>query len=480
MDYNKLLKAFLYDKATRSPIVDYCNGVRNAGNESMWSVDDTLQLGPNHRRIVSVFKVSTNLELYNKFVELANRNMVSMAMDMQYGGNITDDKYNAANKLFTENINIEAFESGRTKDGSKLFKAFIKAGLLTQSEIGKINKLKQPTKPLQLVISRNIIDFIMASTGQQFQSCVSLDNINGYYFGLPGNLLDPNSVLLYATTGALHEYRLAKNDDSYNETIQYFKYAARSFALVNPVGEITPIANYPKDTTINFYELLKQKGFVVKTIYETVTTPRTFIDYKPATTGFTYKGKKYIAMTYYDAMRPYVTDSGLFSHNIRESQHNDTFYLEQQPFGTTFSALNRIDYKDSITVDDNGISPKEQKRFISFGMSMCQHLINNTPDIMPNNGGVYVNTVQIVLDAHSTVEIEHIVSGCCPLGHKYCVLVITDDSRYIPTRHRMVNAIRDKYDFICPHYQGIVDCTEEGCEIHCDLCKCISHPERNE
>ena len=70
-----------------------------------------------------------------------------------------------------------------------------------------IGTLKKPNKKIQLVLSFNICDWLLASTGGNISSCLNLEG-GGHRFwsGLPFMAGDPNRAMLYITDGSKKTY----------------------------------------------------------------------------------------------------------------------------------------------------------------------------------------------------------------------------------------------------------------------------------
>lgn len=82
----------------------------------------------------------------------------------------------------------------------------------------QIGTTKKPLKKLQLVLSLNMCDWLLASTGGEISSCLNLEGGNRFWSGLPFLAGDPNRALLYITDGSKKEYEGIKVDDAITRT----------------------------------------------------------------------------------------------------------------------------------------------------------------------------------------------------------------------------------------------------------------------
>ncbi len=70
-----------------------------------------------------------------------------------------------------------------------------------------IGTMKKPCKKLQLVLSLNLCDWLLASTGGSISSCLNMEGGgNKYWAGLPLLAGDPNRAMLYVSDGTKKEF----------------------------------------------------------------------------------------------------------------------------------------------------------------------------------------------------------------------------------------------------------------------------------
>ena len=105
----------------------------------------------------------------------------------------------------------------------------------------RIGASKKSAKKLQLVISFNPVDWLLASTAESWSSCLNLANSQGgyqYCLGLPFLAGDPNRAMMYITDGTRKEFMGLKTDH----------FQSRTWAMVNKNGLICLTKWYPNDT----------------------------------------------------------------------------------------------------------------------------------------------------------------------------------------------------------------------------------------
>ena len=68
--------------------------------------------------------------------------------------------------------------------------------------------MKGEKKKFEVVISANFADWFLASTGENWHSCISLESTfsQSYWFGNPGMITDRNRAIIYITDGVEKEY----------------------------------------------------------------------------------------------------------------------------------------------------------------------------------------------------------------------------------------------------------------------------------
>ena len=162
------------------------------------------------------------------FIELTNKDLENI-----------DEGYRI---LKNKNIDVsydDYRENKITIEGQKrkLFKYLLANKLCSQRIAEDIGAYKLPNKKLYLVISTNFDDFLMASTKNQWTSCI---NLNGgeYNFTVAGNIFLDGRFIIYITNLEKKEY---KGLESYNMI-------CRSFGFIDTEGNLRSILYYPYKT----------------------------------------------------------------------------------------------------------------------------------------------------------------------------------------------------------------------------------------
>lgn len=105
----------------------------------------------------------------------------------------------------------------------------------------RIGASKKSAKKLQLVVSFNPLDWLLASTGGTISSCFNLDNPGGgysYCMGIPFLSGDKNRMMLYITDGQQKEFMGIKVDSP----------STRTWCILDKSGGMNIVKWYPNDT----------------------------------------------------------------------------------------------------------------------------------------------------------------------------------------------------------------------------------------
>ena len=120
----------------------------------------------------------------------------------------------------------------------------------------KIGSYKKSAKKLQFVISFNPVDWLLASTSENFSSCFNLDNKSGgyqYCLGLPFLCGDKNRMMLYITDGTQKNFMGITVDSVQARTwcildeknvFSVVKWYPNNSIGVNPIKSITGLENF--------------------------------------------------------------------------------------------------------------------------------------------------------------------------------------------------------------------------------------------
>lgn len=216
-----------------------------------------LNLKLNHQRR-AFFKIEASPELDTAYQQYAS--MLRMiqsngewGMDgfKVYGVDCDYDRYKETylKMLKVNSLQLEdyqTFKTGRVKNGkqeAKLFKFLKQQGILDQNDIEAITHKRQKNETLYLCVSRNPIDYLMASTNQSFTSCISLESgyDSAYYMGLAGLTSEADRAIAFITNGKLKRYTVN------GATIKHFAYKCRTWLIVGQYRQVHVVGSYPHD-----------------------------------------------------------------------------------------------------------------------------------------------------------------------------------------------------------------------------------------
>lgn len=102
------------------------------------------------------------------------------------------------------------------RNGTEISKEIISDYIVKSFE--QIGTTKKPLKKLQLVLSLNMCDWLLASTGGEISSCLNLEGGNRFWSGLPFLAGDPNRAMMYITDGTKKEYEGITVDNAITRT----------------------------------------------------------------------------------------------------------------------------------------------------------------------------------------------------------------------------------------------------------------------
>lgn len=113
--------------------------------------------------------------------------------------------------------------------------------------LSNINNFRLPRKKLKLVVSFNISDMFMSSSGQEWTSCLNLnsDYFGSYWYGLSSLPFDKNRGMIYLT------YQKENSTQSFGITSE--KMYKRSFFLLDERNHFNILRWYPNEFETNKY-----------------------------------------------------------------------------------------------------------------------------------------------------------------------------------------------------------------------------------
>lgn len=181
--------------------------------------------------------------------------------------------------------------------------------------LSEINNLRLPKKKLKFVISFNLSDMFMCSTGQEWTSCLNLDSryFGCYWLGLASLPFDKNRCIMYLTS----------QNDKPNKVfgIEVEKMYKRTFGLLDNSNRINILKWYPSNFLTEKY---------LKEINEIIP----YFNFKKIGNDFTPKhstnlpslkrdsqGKKKNVYVYQD--KTFIQDNTLIFNNEKNHQYFD-------------------------------------------------------------------------------------------------------------------------------------------------------------
>lgn len=173
----------------------------------------------------------------------------------------TDDNFKALKELHCS-LTYEQWKTGR-KDGKKLGKALLKNCSTDDVQKKKTQKLlTQRVTSTWLCMSRNIIDYIFASTNQSFTSCVDLESSHSdaFYLGLFALASDESRFMVFTT----NKRTPTKSYTIHGQSYDHYSYINRSWCIVGNDNLYTITKYYPQKT-ISCRDAINTNTFLVNT-----------------------------------------------------------------------------------------------------------------------------------------------------------------------------------------------------------------------
>ena len=144
------------------------------------------------------YKISYSEFMNNKIVYKKNETKLKKVFEVIYDEN---------KKHFAADAGVRENEVTKESIAAYIVKAF-----------ESIGTVKKPSKKLQLVLSLNICDWMLASTGGEISSCLNMEGGNKFWSGLPYMAGDPNRAMLYITDGQKKNYEGITVDNAMTRT----------------------------------------------------------------------------------------------------------------------------------------------------------------------------------------------------------------------------------------------------------------------
>lgn len=249
--FKELLPSFFYGNDTNERIIKTISGE----NIEAFNASYYMDLQANDRLFIEIPKNADNDSAFQYFLKtIARRNIDENTIINDNGVFLRLDLIpNSGNGISYQNFIDNKIETPEIS--GKLFKALVKKAILLPCELDTINKLKVNEKVF-FCISRNIIDFLFASTHQNYTSCLNLESEYdaSYYMSLPAMILDPNRYICFITDGKLSKHTIKDTE------FKHFKYLQRAWCLAMNDGGLFIERNYPAEK-ISFSDCFDFLGF---------------------------------------------------------------------------------------------------------------------------------------------------------------------------------------------------------------------------
>lgn len=157
--------------------------------------------------------------------------------------------YNTASCSFdTPKQKNVAIKDIKDKNIKKLITEDVKKYIIKKFEEIGVKKLPVKSK-LEVVFSRNFVDYMLCSTGESWTSCLSMESHYSccFWSGVPGLVVDPNRILIYVTDGTRKKW----------EGMEVDKFIQRTWAVFDDNDMFN---------ILHWYETKKIKNKTIKNI----------------------------------------------------------------------------------------------------------------------------------------------------------------------------------------------------------------------
>jgi len=220
--FEKILPNFFLNDETNARVI--ANFKKETRSTKEQYVDDLFKMDENRHTFIEVPKTQDTDEGFKKYYEMINR------VSCKSG------KWRAVIEEFSLQT-YKVYKKGKVtvkKQECKLFKFLLQKKIFTKEEIEQITTIRQSSKKLYIIISRNPIDFLFCATNQNFGSCLSLSSDHGeaFYMGLAGATVDPNRVIMMLSNGKYKRFTVK------GEEFKHFKIISRSWGVVGTAPDV--------------------------------------------------------------------------------------------------------------------------------------------------------------------------------------------------------------------------------------------------
>lgn len=150
-------------------------------------------------------------------------------------------EWNSCFKIYPEDIIKNKITIPELGIDMKAIKFIQKYKIASKESIDDFNKSNSGNKKRYFCISKNPIDFIMASTNQSFTSCLSFESTyqRSYYLSLPAMIADVNRYICYITDKKISKYQI------FDLEIDHYRYQQRNWLIADTDGNVFLDRYYP-------------------------------------------------------------------------------------------------------------------------------------------------------------------------------------------------------------------------------------------
>lgn len=246
------------------------------------------------------------------------------------------------------------------------------------NRIGAV-KLSKKNEGPRIVLSLNPVDMFLASTGNGWNSCISLDSDyeKGYWTGLPGIFGDKNRCIVYLTDGS--------QKDVYGMTAE--KQKSRSWGILNNEEKIILLRWYPSQKiSINSINSVIGSNYFEKTTEDTCWSSKNSIIpifHKNGNSSFIYQDGSHIE----NINKKFFITQGFGGHTFindkLEVAEGDLFDFGNKPQLTEIINANTTieEYSETLnlyTCDDCGEKVEEEYIYrLEDGRFVCDNCLES-------------------------------------------------------------------------------------------------------
>jgi len=166
-------------------------------------VNNIIKDKSSAKEVLKLIYKKINKENNDLFEEkTSGETRIKVAIKDRFSANLMEVSQLIGSKNITDKTVVYKF-GGKSKGTEKELEEWV-TDLVTRLTSNKISK----DKKIQVVVSGNFSDWFLASTAEEWKSCINLESEYNscYWAGLPGLVGDPNRLMVYVTDGKQKTY----------------------------------------------------------------------------------------------------------------------------------------------------------------------------------------------------------------------------------------------------------------------------------